>query len=181
VAVTENTANGETPLIDAPAPFADGVPTHFAVSYDYTAGAARFYVNGIRVGTAAAPLPLSGLNDINVWLGRSQWNDPYFTGSFDEFRIYDGALQDTAIAADFSAGPTTLPGSGPNPGLSIALGAGGVVISWPVTAGFQLETTSDLGHSPIVWTAGGTPTASNGTNKVTVTPSGQAAFFRLHR
>ena len=26
------------------------------------------------------------------WIGRSQWDDPYFLGSIDEFRIYNRAL-----------------------------------------------------------------------------------------
>jgi len=76
-----------------------GRETQVAVSYDFVAGSASLYVNGQRVATGPAPIPLNAINDINVWLGRSQWPDPYFNGLLDEFRIYNGVLSDAAVAA----------------------------------------------------------------------------------
>jgi hypothetical protein len=46
------------------------------------------------------------LNDINNWLGRSQYAvDPSFSGTFHEFRIYNVALSAPAIQASFLGGP----------------------------------------------------------------------------
>jgi len=43
---------------------------------------------------------------VNVWLGRSQYvNDPAFSGTFYEFRIYDDALTAQQIAISYVGGP----------------------------------------------------------------------------
>ena len=82
--------------------------THLVVTYSMDIGAARLYVNGQRVASGAATIPLNTINDINNWLGRSQWNDPFFTGQYNEFRIYEGALTEEQVAAQCGAGPDTL-------------------------------------------------------------------------
>jgi hypothetical protein len=97
--------NSEAPVLDALVPFEVGVPTHFAVVYDSPNGIARFYLNGQLAASGSATFPLSVVRDANMWLGRSQWNDPYFNGSFEEFRIYRGPLSDDEIARDFVLGP----------------------------------------------------------------------------
>jgi hypothetical protein len=52
------------------------------------------------------PGALSAINDVNNWLGRSQFNDdPYFKGMIHEFRIYKVALTQQQVAASFDAGP----------------------------------------------------------------------------
>jgi hypothetical protein len=49
---------------------------------------------------------LSAISDTNVWLGRSQFEvDAWFSGTFDEFRIYGAALSGVQIQASFDAGP----------------------------------------------------------------------------
>jgi hypothetical protein len=70
---------------------------------------------------------------VNVWLGRSQFNDPFFNGKYNEFRLWKGAMTPAQVAASFAAGPDTLPGPGPEPegGIqSIALSGGNVVITF---------------------------------------------------
>jgi hypothetical protein len=56
---------------------------------------------------------LSDINDVNAWLGRSQFEvDAWFSGTFHEFRIYNAALTEAQISASFEAGPdATLPAS----------------------------------------------------------------------
>jgi hypothetical protein len=50
--------------------------------------------------------PLSLIEDVNNWLGRSNYAaDADFSGSFDEFRIYGAALTAQQLAASFDAGP----------------------------------------------------------------------------
>jgi hypothetical protein len=52
------------------------------------------------------PIVLQDLNDINNWLGRSQFsNDSELAGTFHEFRIYQGALTAEQIAISYTAGP----------------------------------------------------------------------------
>jgi hypothetical protein len=66
----------------------------------------RLYRDGTSQGFGGPIGPLSAINDINNWLGRSQdWDDPGFAGTFHEFRIYDIALSAEQITSLFEAGP----------------------------------------------------------------------------
>lgn len=57
------------------------------------------YINGIRVATntnmTMKPANM-GITNLN-YLGKSQYNDPLFKGSIDEFKIYSRALSDAEI------------------------------------------------------------------------------------
>lgn len=97
--------SGDETRLDADAPFAIGVPTHFAVVYDPVAGRVNLYINGVRIVGKGTPGALGAFLDQNCWLGKSQWRDSYFNGSLDEFRIYDAALTDEQVKAHFEAGP----------------------------------------------------------------------------
>lgn len=173
----------ETPVLDT-APMVVGAQTHFAIVYDVPAAAAHLYINGVRAVSGAVTLPLSVVEDINVYLGRSAWTDSFFNGRYNEFRIYDGVLAGADIAATFAAGPDALPDTNPDPTPSITVGlvGGNVELSWPATAtGFVLETSATLGTTAS-WTAvATTPTEADGVKKVTLTPASGTAFFRLKR
>lgn len=88
---------------------------HVVASYNNAAGVARLYVNGQLVALGKADLPLASIEDVNNWLGRSNWPDAFFQGAYNEFRIYDGAMLDADVAAAFAAGPDKLPGEGGTP------------------------------------------------------------------
>ena len=62
------------------------------------------YVDGSLAGTpATATILPKDLGKTNQnFVGRSQWADPYLTGSVDELRIYNRAL--TAGEVDYLAG-----------------------------------------------------------------------------
>jgi hypothetical protein len=65
-----------------------------------------YYLNGELGGEAPFTAALSDINDVNVWLGRSQYSgDPAFSGTYHEFRIYDQALTAPQVATSFAAGP----------------------------------------------------------------------------
>jgi hypothetical protein len=82
------------------------VMTHIVVVIDSTNGVMNLYRDGAIDGTVAFQGPLSALNDVNNWLGRSQYlNDPAFQGTIDEFRIYRVALSNSQVQASFAAGP----------------------------------------------------------------------------
>jgi len=81
--------------------------------WDETTTSARLYVNGVEVAanTAVAMTIAGGFYagetplDVNVWLGRAQWNDSLFVGSFDEFRVWDSSLNPVEVAEKFLGGP----------------------------------------------------------------------------
>ena len=67
-----------------------------------------FTVDGKVIVTAREAVSLKKVPDINNWLGRSQYNDAMYSGSYDEFRIYDYAMPPEAVLGSFQAGPDSL-------------------------------------------------------------------------
>jgi hypothetical protein len=64
------------------------------------------YQDGQKVGEQPFAGALAGINDVNCWLGRSQYDaDAELSGIFHDFRIYDAALTAAQIAASFAGGP----------------------------------------------------------------------------
>lgn len=85
-----------------------GEEFHFAIVYDSNAGALRLYRNGLMVRSRPIQIALGNLNDVNNWIGRSNWtSDANFEGEINEFRIYDEPLGADAILASFIRGPTS--------------------------------------------------------------------------
>ena len=79
---------------------------YYAVVYDPGANVSKLYVNGKQAAADKAPRPLSKINDANNLLGRSQWGDnSLFKGSFNEVRIWEGALTADQIADHQKGGP----------------------------------------------------------------------------
>jgi hypothetical protein len=101
---SERVVNGLTPL-----PFT--VVVHLGVVIDGAAQTLALYQNGVLLGTAPTlGTTLALLNDVNNWLGRSQFvADEEFQGVLDEVRIYSVARNAAQIAADVAAGPDDLP------------------------------------------------------------------------
>ena len=93
------------------APVVNGVPlsagaTHFTVVVDQTNSLISLYLNGTLSAAGTFTSSLSAINASNCWLGRSQYAaDPYFSGTFDEFRVYSAALSAADIAFSQSMGP----------------------------------------------------------------------------
>jgi hypothetical protein len=73
--------------------------------HDDVTGIIKLYINGTILGAYKAPVMLNEFIDNNLWLGRSQWGDPLYCGSYNELRIYDTALSAAEIAASYLAGP----------------------------------------------------------------------------
>jgi len=83
-----------------------GTVVHVAVVVDDSHDQIALYRNGMLETASPFTDSLSSLNDVNNWLGRSQFSaDPGFSGTIFEFRIYDEALSAGAIQASFAAGP----------------------------------------------------------------------------
>ena len=113
-------------LIDARDAFPIGVSAHVAVVVDAAAGELRLYLNAIEEGRVALTQPLSSIQDVNNWLGRSQFaRDTRFGGAFQEFRIYDAALSAAELEASLALGPSpAFLSAPPLPGVQEASGAG---------------------------------------------------------
>ena len=95
---------------------------HFALSITGGAGGnMTLYRDGVLTATVASSKDPSILNELNDWIGRSNWQgDPFFNGSVNEFRIFDTALTAGQIAGDFAAGPNTVPEPSSVAALSLA-------------------------------------------------------------
>jgi hypothetical protein len=111
---------GAEGFVDAPAELSLNNQQYIAAVFDQRAGlpgSVTLYVDGALIGTStiagnASPngfLNLSTMTDNNVWLGRSQWPDPIFDGSINEFRIYNGALSAGEVARHFALGADNIP------------------------------------------------------------------------
>ena len=83
---------------------------HFVMSYDETSGRLSYYENGALISETPSVLKLDSLNDVNSWLGRSNWlGDANLSGTLDEFRIYAGAFSASDAVKSRDKGPDTLP------------------------------------------------------------------------
>ncbi len=87
---------------------------HFAAVYDSDGaadgGAAiKLYRDGELMGTQPVTIALGNMNDVNNWLGRSNWTaDANTQGSYNEIRIYDFALTNNQVLGSFENGPETI-------------------------------------------------------------------------
>lgn len=89
---------------------------HVVLTLSATTSTGRLYVDGVLVGenTALTFNPTQLGNTVNNWIGRSQWSaDPYFNGSINEFRIYNGALTATEVQDNYGFGPDLVTTIGP--------------------------------------------------------------------
>ncbi|MCA9189964.1 MAG: LamG domain-containing protein [Planctomycetales bacterium] len=109
-------SNAGEPNVGLAGPFPVGSEHHVVAVYDHndTSGGANgtmsLYYDGGLVGSNEihADLDMRTMVDNNNWLGRSQWNDAVFDGSYNEFRIYDEAVSSEYVARSFAAGPNVV-------------------------------------------------------------------------
>jgi uncharacterized protein YjdB len=150
--------------------------THVAVTVDSINHILSIYTNGVfSAAVTNTMVDLALVTDNFSQLGRSQWGDPLYNGTIDEFRIYYGALTPAQISASYVAGPDPET-------LTAAIGptASQVTVSWPatlVTTGYSLQVNTSLNSA--TWQPGGPPSLVNGRNQVVVTTGSAPAYFRL--
>ena len=127
---------------------------------------------------------LSRLNDVNNWLGRSNWTgDANLAGTFDEFRVYNGLLNEAAVQANFTAGPNSPPGGTPTPtnfrivAVTRDAATGAVTLTWNSEPGktYSVEQSTNFA----TWTPASANIPSGGaTTSTTVTPpAGTLAIY----
>jgi hypothetical protein len=79
---------------------------HFVVTWVEGSGEISIYENGVFKTSFVTDDSMSDLNDVNVWLGRSNWTgDANMRGEIDEFRLYNRILTPTEIATHGTIGP----------------------------------------------------------------------------
>ncbi|HEX4119348.1 MAG TPA: alpha-L-arabinofuranosidase C-terminal domain-containing protein [Verrucomicrobiae bacterium] len=155
---------------------------HFVAIYNPPAGYLALYTNGVLAALdSAVTIPLSSVSPLLNYIGRSLYNaDPYPDIILDEFRIYNGALSPTEIAATQAIGPNSLL-SVVGPALVAIISGANITFSWPLaSAGFTLQSAPTL--SPTLW-AGGLPSPQiiAGQWHLTVPLSASTQYYRLVR
>ena len=113
--------------------FDSGMATTFGTQFHYAVtvapnGAGGSIINYWRDGTqlttnGVVAFNLASLNDVNNWLGRSNWTgDANLAATFDEFRIYNTALTGPQVLASRAGGPNIV--VIPEPGALLLFGLG---------------------------------------------------------
>jgi hypothetical protein len=181
--VRDPRTGGEPSPLTSSSPLAAGTEVYVAAVYDYSGNQSRLYSNAVQVASGTATVPLHIINDVNNWLGRSQWGDPMFQGKFNEFRIWEGALSADQVAAAYAAGPDQVPVVTPAPTMTVSLSGSSVVIGWPATAtGFGMESTGVLGTAAnwlAVDISGAVDVA--GQKRLTLPISGATQYYRMKK
>ncbi len=81
---------------------------HFVVSIegDGSQSVINYWRNGAHMTVdGVAPRTLGDINDVNTWLGRSTWiNDGTLDGTFEEFRIWDNAADQSFVDTNMALG-----------------------------------------------------------------------------
>ena len=90
-------SNGHEQQLNAPAPLPLNAWSHLAVTLAGTT--ATLYVNGAAVDTNTAMTlnPASLGATTQNYIGKSQWPDPYLSGTVDELQVYSRALSATEV------------------------------------------------------------------------------------
>jgi hypothetical protein len=104
----ESIIQGKTP--------AAGEYHQIVFTVDATAKTGALYDNGVQVAFRSGFnfTPQTVGHTFNDYIGRSQYADPYYNGSIDEFRIYNNGLSPAQVEADFESGAnstTATPGA----------------------------------------------------------------------
>ncbi|HEX3628070.1 MAG TPA: Ig-like domain-containing protein [Verrucomicrobiae bacterium] len=173
------------------------------IVYHPYAGTEAFYTNGVLCVSVSMfndmidPVGYAGptFNDgsiLNYTLGLDSTNfigqslytaDPGLLANIDEFRIYNGALSPSQIAADLALGPNQARGSNTNVKLSVVESGSNVVCSWPTSSAAVTLLSSPVLGPNAVWTPVAMPKGAmvvSGPNySVTLPSSGGGLFFRL--
>src|SRR6185436_12752870 len=86
---------------------------HIVVTWDEASGKLTAFQNGKQVSTVTTDDKMSDINDVDVWLGRSNWTaDSNLQGEYDEVRLYDYVLTPGQVLGNFQGGPSILNNQG---------------------------------------------------------------------
>ncbi|MBN2686135.1 MAG: hypothetical protein JXR40_12705 [Pontiellaceae bacterium] len=123
--------------------------THLVWVYDSAGHTTKMFENGVLMHDLEVleMAPVSGVNDINCFIGRSQYRDPMFDGKVLDLRMYTGLMTDEEAQDRYYEVSGTEPPPAEGPAVSLTAPAGGpLAISWLATAGngYTVVTNADL-------------------------------------
>ena len=145
---------------------------HVVVTWKESTGQITAYENGVQVASVTALNAMSALNDINVWLGRSQsGTDSGFAGEYDEVRFYNYALSPAQALGDFQVGPNTINTAVQAVTISTQPQNSTVNQGWPAT--FYV-TASGSPAASYQWSRNGTPISGATTDTYSLAAAGLA-------
>lgn len=101
---TSNGINNEV-SVRASKPLAAGSLQHVVLVVDDSNDELRLYLNGSLSAMNGFTGQLSSLNDVNNWIGRSNFLDSPLKATIEEFRVYDVALDAALVEASHGFGP----------------------------------------------------------------------------
>lgn len=88
------------------APCPSDALVHVAVVVDSTRNVLSLYRDGALEAETVLSQRLASINDVNLWLGRSQYaTDPNLDADITEFRVYDQVLGPAELALSHQLGP----------------------------------------------------------------------------
>ncbi len=129
------------------------------ITYDKSLQEWHWYRNGILMEVVPDERGSALLDDVNVWLGRSEFSsDSNFRGRIREFRIYSHALSEDEIYGNLLAGPG-----------AINIDSNGVAMHWtPLDAGKFSYWNKDGANS---WKSGPNGPSPDGKGRIAVIAS----------
>lgn len=173
---TSKINGGGESFVDGASPLSATVDQHIAVVVDQSGGlpgTLEMYVDGSSVGSVPVQdgLDITTMANGNNWLGRSQWLDGSFNGSYDEFRIYDHALTASEVTSSFNVGPDAPPAIPISPTLTVNRDSGSLMLqngqSASQVVGYSIQSAfGSLDHAG--WTTI--------TNNIDAPPGGDGSF-----
>ena len=169
---TEFNHGGQNSDAESPAQLPTGVEEYSVVTYDAPSQTVRLYLNGVQVGiaTGVTTTPASLGFTYNNFIGLDQWNDPVFNGTFDEMRIWSGAVSQRYLAASAVVGPGVVVTDLTPTSVSVTAGS-----SLPLTGAEQASVSVLLaasGSSELAATGDATNWISSNPSVLTVNSSG---------
>jgi len=126
---------------------------HFVMTWDEASGTLQMFRNGVLQTTVSAPVAFTNVQDVNVWLGRSNWTgDDNMEGEFDEFRVYSRVINTNEIQLNSIGGPDN--NFGAITSLNLTLQTNSMVTNTvapvSVLAGFATAGVQDIARSGCV-------------------------------